>query len=279
MLKIKNNKLLYLFLIFLILILIEGLTCQPNIGRKVFHESIGSYVYPTGEYIIINLGKDIKFTTLLICKDLNFLNNFWEENGFVENLQAIFLFIAIFILIKIKLQKNKYKIFNIFLILKIVALTYYLGEEISWGQHFFLWSTSDWFNIYNNQKETNLHNISNLLDQFPRTLVMIWCSLSIFLLLLYNKFFLVNKNIYQLIFPGKNLILISWILIILIIPDLIVDKLNLHPGWVGENGRLDNNSYFYDMLTFNFIRLSELHELLFTFYFLYHAKLLAKRNY
>ena len=30
-------------------------------------------------------------------------------------------------------------------------MTYYLGEEVSWGQHFFNWSTPEFFKLYNHQ--------------------------------------------------------------------------------------------------------------------------------
>ena len=275
MIEIKNNKLLY-FVIFIIgFVIIEGLICQPNIGRYVFPGTLPS----DGEYIIINLNKNIKFETISICKDLNFLKIFWQENGFVENIQVLFLLFSILILIRVKFKLKKNKIFNIFLILKITALIFYLGEEVSWGQHFFNWETSEWFIINNNQKETNFHNTSNLLDQFPRTIVLIWCSLSIFIIILFNKFNLINETIFILVYPSRKLLIISTILIFLVLPDLAVDKLNLHPGWTDESGeRLTNNSYFYDILTFNFLRLSELHELIFCSYFLYYSKLLLTDN-
>ncbi len=49
---------------------------------------------------------------------------------------------------------------------------YLAGEEASWGQHYFNWATPDaWLNA-NDQQETNLHNISNLLDQLPRAILV-----------------------------------------------------------------------------------------------------------
>ena len=276
MIEIKNNKLLYFIFFITILIIIEGLICQPNIGRYVIPGTLPS----DGEYILINLNKNIKFETISICKDLNFLKMFWLENGLLENIQALFLLFSILILIRVKIKLKKNKILNIFLQLKIIALIFYLGEEISWGQHFFNWQTSEWFIINNNQKETNLHNISNLLDQLPRTIVLIWCSLSIFLIIFLNKFNLINETVFRLVCPNRKLLIISIILIFLVLPDLVVDKLNLHPGWTDENGiRLSNNSYFYDILTFNFVRLSELQEMIFCSYFLYYSKLLLTYNH
>ena len=48
---------------------------------------------------------------------------------------------------------------------------YIAGEEVSWGQHLFFWQTPETWRALNDQNETNLHNISNLLDQVPRTLL------------------------------------------------------------------------------------------------------------
>ena len=123
----------------------------------------------------------------------------------------------------------------------------------------------------NNQKETNLHNISNLFDQLPRALVYFWCAFSVILINLNffkNK---INKNFYLIISPNKKLIYISLLLLILSIPDIIVDILNLHPGHVDEFGKGIPASFFYDFITFNYVRLSELHELIFSFYFLCYS--------
>ncbi len=48
---------------------------------------------------------------------------------------------------------------------------YFCGEEASWGQHYLHWNTPEAWAAVNDQKETNLHNISALLDQFPRLML------------------------------------------------------------------------------------------------------------
>ena len=122
--------------------------------------------------------------------------------------------------------------------------------------------------------------LSFIWDELPRTIVLIWCSLSIFLIIFLIKLNLINETVFRLVCPNRKLLIISIILIFLVLPDLVVDKLNLHPGWTDENGiRLSNNSYFYDILTFNFVRLSELQEMIFCSYFLYYSKLLLTYNH
>ncbi len=57
------------------------------------------------------------------------------------------------------------------IILWMLACFYFAGEEISWGQWLFGWETPEALLKYNDQGETNLHNISNFLDQIPRAFV------------------------------------------------------------------------------------------------------------
>tara|TARA_B100001057_G_scaffold497546_1_gene601941 strand:+ start:362 stop:907 length:546 start_codon:yes stop_codon:yes gene_type:complete len=168
----------------------------------------------------------------------------------------------------------------------LLCILYFFFEEISWGQHFFKWDSSNFFLKYNNQNETNIHNISNIFDQLPRGLLTIWCGLSFLAYNFSNKFF--SKQIYaKFIFPKNELKYISIILIIFFLPDFIIKKLNLHPGHINlshgfivdEKGGLIFNvniSEIFDFISFNFIKLSEYQELIFTFYLLNHALFLKE---
>ena len=51
------------------------------------------------------------------------------------------------------------------------ASFYIAGEEASWGQHYFDWTTPAYWAAVNDQGETNLHNVSSWLDQKPRALL------------------------------------------------------------------------------------------------------------
>jgi len=275
--KTENVVILILFLI-LFLILTEGFLCRPLIGPKL--------------YIPCYLDNSLVFCKYGFCSK-SFIVNVWKENGFVENLQALILIFSIFLLIKAKNIYSKNKLINYFLIIKIIALIYYLGEEISWGQHFFKWSSPDWFISNNNQKETNIHNVANLFDQLPRTLVLIWCALVAPISLFIAKHYDFNKNIFRILCPDKKLLLFSLTLLLFVIPDLVVDKFDLNPMVNGYFSNFNlaiidvskaenilildnfyiaqNQGYFYDMVTFNFLKLSELHELLFCYYFLFYS--------
>jgi len=68
------------------------------------------------------------------------------------------------------------------------------------------------------------------------------------------------------------------------LPDLFVDKLGLHPGHVDAFGQgigehdFGHESVYYDTITFNFLKLSEFHELIFTFYFFIYSLSIMRRN-
>jgi hypothetical protein len=57
--------------------------------------------------------------------------------------------------------------------LGVLGSFYIIGEEISWGQHIFHWSTPEEWAALNDHNETNLHNTTSWLDQKPRTLIEI----------------------------------------------------------------------------------------------------------
>ena len=194
----------------------------------------------------------------------------WDEKGLIETLQIFFLFISIIYFIRILSFKRikKKNFFYFFLIIYFICLLYYFFEEISYGQHFFGWKSPDFFIEYNNQKETNLHNISNLLDQVPRGLLSIWCSLS-FIIFIFFKKFISNEDYYIFILPSKKLKYISFLLLIFILPDLILDL--LVPELDYTTTLNINLTDIYIFLSLNFIRLSEYHELLFTIYILNHS--------
>ena len=231
----KNNKILvyqYLFCLFVLFSLFEGWYCKYSGQRSNID---GSF-----------------------CERYFF--NFWNENGVIETIQVILVLLAfilslnIFLRLKIKTEK-------IFFLIISIGLFYYLGEEISWGQHYLKFKTPEVLIPLNNQKEFNLHNISNLFDQLPRFFVFICCSFSFIFIFIYEKLLKNNLKYKFLILPNNNLAYTSILLLIISIPNFINDKLNLELyNYIGN--------YYYELLTFNFIRLSELQELIFAFYFL-----------
>ena len=162
----------------------------------------------------------------LISYYLNFLPNknlggynilIWSENGLVEYLQVIVLFIAIIYFGSYFKKRNKN--LNFISYFYLIGLIYYFFEEISWGQHIFFWSTPNIFLEINSQNETNFHNTSNLLNELPRSLLLIWCSFSF---LIFRLFKFNSKYLSQFILPNHNLKFLSFLILLFVIPDLLI---------------------------------------------------------
>ena len=80
------------------------------------------------------------------------------EDGWTENLTAVLLFLASLLLFATAAQGRKPSHPRIY-VLGGIALMFAAGEEISWGQRIFDWTTPDLLQDLNAQGETNLHNI------------------------------------------------------------------------------------------------------------------------
>lgn len=247
------NFFLKIFICFIILLLVEGLS--------------HFYYYKISQIVdFIPFENKTGFNSLI-----------WSENGLVEFLQVIFLFISIIFLIKF--FKKKYTetgIFEkIFAVIYLSGIIYYFFEEISWGQHLIGWQTPVFFSHLNHQNETNIHNISSIFNEVPRNLLLIWSSLSFFLV----KFIKNDLSSFKIfILPNKNLKFISFLILIFFLPNLIIDKLELAPGHPAANNNEIFLNTFFEIISFNFIRLSELQEILFNYYILFHSYYLVKRK-
>ena len=69
-----------------------------------------------------------------------------------------------------------------FLVLATLGCLFFAGEEASWGQHVFEWSTPETWARANDQQETNLHNLTGigaLLDQLPRNLLTLAAGVAV----------------------------------------------------------------------------------------------------
>lgn len=84
-----------------------------------------------------------------------------REDGWVEYLTALFLFLGAIILGKnaIKSIKQKDTMQIVFFTLASLVFIFGAGEEISWGQRIFDVESSEYFMENNYQGETNLHNL------------------------------------------------------------------------------------------------------------------------
>ncbi len=90
-----------------------------------------------------------------------FINSYVEEDGPIEWLTELPLFIifiaCIIYLIKYVRRKN-FWFFIIYLFIGLGSF-FVFGEEISWGQRIFNFKTSEYFQEHNTQDEENIHNL------------------------------------------------------------------------------------------------------------------------
>lgn len=104
-----------------------------------------------------------------------YLASLHSEDGPHETLQFICAVVALIYAFKCLklLWPEKHPLLMIWVTCFCLGCAYIAGEEISWGQHFFEWGTSDFWSNINDQNETNFHNTSSWLDQKPRLILFI----------------------------------------------------------------------------------------------------------
>lgn len=96
----------------------------------------------------------------------------WEL-GPLETGQNILLLAALIIMIQVTLRAEE-KLLRGWMIFVSLGTLFLLGEEASWGQHYFNWETGGWFAQVNDQGETNFHNTPDgWLDQKPRAILQL----------------------------------------------------------------------------------------------------------
>ena len=91
-----------------------------------------------------------------------FLTAMESEQGVVENGTALMLVpAAVFGVLALRRRRALPAWWlGPWLSLLVAASVYIAGEEVSWGQHWFGWTTPDWLAAINDQNEANLHNTS-----------------------------------------------------------------------------------------------------------------------
>jgi len=120
----------------------------------------------------------------------NFLRSMTQENGVFETLSVLFLFsISFYGVYTLYFFRKKFSKYLYILILFASFLTFLAGmEEMSWGQHLFHFSSTEYFIENNLQQETNLHNFmdANLFSSLIYTSIY---TLFVFIPLLSKLFF------------------------------------------------------------------------------------------
>lgn len=116
------------------------------------------------------------------------VNFVYSENGFLETLQPIAAFAAVYVGISTLRTPGLSKWIKAWLILGVLGCLYIGLEEISYGQQLLQWETGEFWASINDQNETNWHNTSSWLDQKPRNVLMIGIIVGGLLIPLFERY-------------------------------------------------------------------------------------------
>lgn len=199
-------------------------------------------------WLVIPVAMFSFFGTVQFFEDRRLVEGLLGESAPVEIAQATIMAFAF--LASVTMLPSAFKTHNKFIIglsmFTTLGAFYVTGEEISWGQHFFLWQTpNDWMAI-NDHHETNLHNTSSWLDEKPKVLLEIGMLVGTILLPVYRKYrtnAFVEK--YAIVIPPEYL----WVTATALWSTKIFKALDNHFHW------------------FNLYRTSEINEI-YIYYFL-----------
>ena len=106
-----------------------------------------------------------------------------DEKGYVEQSTVLLLVPACFLALWMFWKSETFPAgwLRYWSLLLFLGALYFAGEEASWGQHYFGWSTPEWLDNLNDQGETNIHNTHGIFDQTPRALLSTGALLAILL--------------------------------------------------------------------------------------------------
>lgn len=134
----------------------------------------------------------------------DFYNRFiYTELGLVENLTVLFLIPTVIIGIMIFRCRHElpHQLLGIYIAIHTLGAFYFMGEEASWGQHWFGWEATGIFENHP-REETNIHNVNHWFDQKPKAVVEAWTVIGGIGIAL---FYLFRKN------PRNTSKLLDWV--------------------------------------------------------------------
>ena len=101
------------------------------------------------------------------------------ERALIENLTVLFLAVGLVAGLLLLIRQRDALPFRWmvpWLVVMCLGTTYFMGEEASWGQHWFGWDAPESIAEGNKQDETNFHNnivLERYLDHLPRNILSI----------------------------------------------------------------------------------------------------------
>lgn len=107
----------------------------------------------------------VLYPLLLMVPGLDWEAGLDRERGLIENLTALLLAAALWYFMQAA-RRPLTRAHRAWLLLLGLGALFFLGEEISWGQHYLGWETPGSLRQLNRQAETNLHNLRGGLGFF-----------------------------------------------------------------------------------------------------------------
>ncbi len=157
---------------------------------------------------------------------------FCREDGLVESSEALLYFLsAIFFIVVKRSWKNPWR-----LLLGLLCIVI-AGEEVSWGQRFFGFSTPEALGAINLQNEFNLHNIAGVNGVVLGVGLVVFSMLSL-LVPLTNRFSESWRGFYKRvkipIFPMPAAIVVVFAMFLMAVPRLFFGVSSFNLDEVGE---------------------------------------------
>jgi len=176
---------------------------------KVFRRYSFLEIRPLEKMILTLISFVVLFGIYLeIERPLYFSSVYTKEDGFVEWLGFTALILLSFLSFMRVFSLRKEKSLSFLLVTLIFSFIFFFGagEEISWGQRIFQINSSSFFNQYNSQGETNIHNlvindvgINKLV--FGKILAVVILIYFLVLPPLYSKFFFIRSKLNRFAIP------------------------------------------------------------------------------
>lgn len=125
---------------------------------------VPSYMQPLPRWLAYWVpGLMLIYPFVLMVPGLNWEEGLDREFGLVENLTVVFLLAAVIVALR-TLPYRMGPLHGVALGILAFGAFIFMGEEISWGQHFFGFSTPEKMMEINRQHETNIHNINGTVE-------------------------------------------------------------------------------------------------------------------
>jgi hypothetical protein len=104
-----------------------------------------------------------------------------------------------------------------------IAMVYFAGEDLNWGQYYFGWASPEYFQLHNKENETNLHNMSHWFNQKPRQVLQLWLVVACILVPLGWSLpkRLTARFVPAMFWPDARLVLIAALAMLIEVVDLL----------------------------------------------------------